>query len=112
MCKDAISRLFVEYFNDGEAMDFHAKIGTEEEKTALEKKYPEYADIGDSCGDYSSELLSGDNHKLKVMVSCADNKDFDFFQYAVDIMAQFIEEKAPELLNKAYDFKFLCMEYD
>lgn len=112
MCKDVVSRLFVEYFNDGECMDFHAKIGTEAEKIALEKKYPKYADIGDYCGDYCSEILFGDNDKLKVMVSCADNEDFDFFRYAVDIMAQFIEEKAPELLNKAYDFKFLCMEYD
>lgn len=25
---------------------------------------------------------------------------------------QFIEEKALELLKKAYDFKLLCMEYD
>ncbi|MBQ4522480.1 MAG: hypothetical protein IJA10_05940 [Lachnospiraceae bacterium] len=110
--KEVVSRLFVEYFNDGECMDFHVKIGTETEKTALEKKYPQYKDIGDSCGDYSSEILCGDNDRLKVMVSCADNDEFDYFQHAVDIMVQLIEEKAPHLLNKSDDFKLLCAEYD
>ncbi len=112
MCKDVVSRLFIEYFNDGEYMDFHVKLGTEAEKTALEKKYPEDKDIGDSCGDYPSEILCGDNDRLKVMVSCADNDEFDYFQYAVDIMVQFIEEKAPHILNRADDFKLLCAEYD
>ena len=67
MCKDLVSRLFIEYFDDGECMDFHAKIGTKAQKTALEEKYPDDSDIA---------------------------------------------EKAPELLNKADDFKFLCLEYD
>lgn len=112
MCKDAVSRLFIEFFNDGECMDFHVKLGTEAEKTALEKQYPEYEDIGDSCGDYPSEIFCGDNDRLKVMVSCADNDEFDYFQHAVDIMVQLIEEKAPHILNKADDFKLLCEEYD
>ena len=112
MCKDTVSRLFVEYFNDGEYMDFYAKVGTETEKTTLEKKYPEYANIGDSCGNYSSEILDGDNDRLKVMVSCADNEDFDYFGYATCIMAKFIEKEAPELLNKADDFKYMCSLYD
>lgn len=112
MCKEAVSRLFVEYFNDGECMDFHAKIGTEAQKMALEREYPEDDYISDSCGDYSSEILYGDNDRLQVMVLCADNDEFDYFQYAVDIMTKLMEEKAPQLLNKADDFKFLCMEYD
>lgn len=112
MCKDVVSRLFVEYFNDGEYMDFHVKLGTDADKTALEKKYPKYKDIGDSCGDYPSEILCGNNDRLKVMVSCADNDEFDYFQYAVDIMVQLIEEKALHILNKADDFKLLCVEYD
>lgn len=112
MCKDVVSRLFIEYFNDGEYMDFHVKLGTEAEKDALEKEYPKEKEIGDSCGDYPSEILDGDNDRLKVMVSCADNDEFDYFQYAVDIMVQLIEEKAPHILNKADDFRFLCAEYD
>lgn len=112
MCQDVVSRLFVEYFNDGEYMDFHAKIGTEAQKIALEKKYPQYQDISDSCGDYDSEMLDGDNDRLKIMISCADNEKFNYFKFAVDIMTQLIEEKACGKLNKADDFKFLCMEYD
>ena len=112
MCKDAVSRLFVEYFNDGEYMDFHVKIGTEADKSALEKKYPKYKDIGDSCGDYPSKILGGDNDRLKVMISCADNDEFDYFRYAVDIMIQVIKEKASHILKKADDFKFVCVEYD
>ena len=112
MCKDVVSRLFIEYFNDGECMDFHVKLGTEADKIALEKKYPEYKDIGDSCGDYSSEIFYGDNDRLKVMVACADNDDFDYFQYVVDIMVELIKEKAPQIINKTDEFKVLCVEYD
>jgi len=110
MCKDEVSRLFIEFFNDGEYMDFHVKLGTETEKAALEKEYPEDEDICDSCSDYSSEILCGDNDRLKVMVSCADNDEFDYFQRAVDIMVQLIEEQAPHVLNKTDDFKLLCEE--
>lgn len=112
LCKEKVSRLFVEYFNDGEYMDFHAKIGTESEKNALQEKYPQYKDIGDSCGDYRSENLAGDNGKLAILISCADNDEDDYFQLAVDIMTQMIEEEGAALLDKAEDFKFLCQEYD
>ncbi len=112
MCKEPVSRLFVEYFNDGESMDFHAKIGTEAEKLALEKAYRKYKDIADSCGDYKSENLEGDNEKLAILVSCADNDDEDFFQNAVDTMVEIIQEQGSALLNKAADFKFICAEYD
>ena len=112
LCKEPVSRLFVEYFNDGECMDFHAKIGTEAEKRALEKKYPQYDDIADSCGDYRAEILAGDNDWLAILVSCADNEEEDYFQLAVDIMVQIVEEEGTALLNKAADFQFRCGEYD
>lgn len=113
MCKEEVSRLFIEYFNDGEYMDFHAKIGTETQKKELEKKYPEYKDIADSCGDYPVEnIIYGDNDVFKIMISCANNDKMNFFQFAVDTMTERIAEKALEKLNKADDFKFLCMEYD
>ncbi|MBR4083424.1 MAG: hypothetical protein IKK33_03975 [Lachnospiraceae bacterium] len=112
LCKEKVSRLFVEYFNDGEYMDFHAKIGTEAEKNALQEKYPQYKDIGDSCGDYRAESLAGDNGKLAILISCADNDEDDYFQLAVDIMTQMIEEEGAALVDKAADFKFMCQEYD
>lgn len=113
MCKEVVSRLFIEYFNDGEYMDFHVKIGTEVQKNALEKKYPNSKDIADSCGDYPIEyIIDGDNDAFKIMISCADNDKMNFFQYAVDIMRERIAEKVLEKLNKADDFKFLSIEYD
>lgn len=112
MCKDVVSRLFIEYFNDGECMDFHAKIGTETQKKALEKEYPNNKNIADSCGDYPAENIEGNNDEFKIMVSCADNDKMNFFQFAVDIMTEQIAEKVLKKLNKADDFKFLCMEYD
>jgi hypothetical protein len=112
MCKDLVSRLFIEFFNDGECMDFHVKLGTEAEKAALEKRYPNVDNICDMSGDYSSKMLYGDNNRLKIMVLCANNNDFDYFQYAVDIMVKLIEEKAQNILNKSDDFKVICGEYD
>lgn len=112
MCKDTVSRLFIEYFKDGDCVDFHAKLGTEAQKIALEKKYPDCNEIADYCGDYNSEMIYGDNDRLKILVLCANNEETNYFQYAVDIMAQHIKENAVEKLNKAADFKFLCMDYD
>lgn len=111
-CKEVVSRLFLEYFNDGQYLDFHAKVGTEKQKIALEEKYPQYDDIADSCGDYPSDIIEGDNDELKVYILCADDNKMDFFQFAVDIMKEEIREKAVEQLNKSDDFKFMCDEYD
>jgi len=111
-CTDIVARLFIEYFWDGEAIDFHALLGTPAQKEALEKKYPKYDDIGDNSGDYSSDFIYGDNHTFGIMISCSEYEKFDFFQYAVDIMAERIKEKAVPMLHKSNDFKFICDMYD
>lgn len=112
MCKDTVSRVFIEYFNDGECMDIHAKIGTQAEKEAVEEKYPDIENASDYSGDYSSETLEGDNDRLKVLVACANKEEFNYFLYVVDIIAKYIEAEAPKLLNQADDYKFLCSDYD
>lgn len=112
MCKETISRLFIEYFNDGECIDFHAKIGTADQKAALEKKYPGVCSIIDSCGDYPGENIKGDNDRLKIMIRCADSEEMDFFQFAVALMTERIKEKALKSINISNDFKFICAEYD
>lgn len=114
MCKDLVARLFIEYFNDGACLDFHARIGTDIYKNKLLKKYPDdkYNPI-DNSGNYPvSGIIEGNNEKLMVMVLCANNYEMDFFQYAVDIMIERIGEKAPDRLNKTDDFKYICEEYD
>lgn len=105
-CKEKAARLFVEYFNDGEYLDYHVKIGTQAEMKSLPRECVDY------CGDYSAEIIKGDNDTLKVMVCCADNDEYDYFMLAVDIMNDIIREKALPLLDKTTDFKLICAEYD
>lgn len=111
-CTDVIARLFVEYFWDGEALDFHALLGTPEQKETLEKKYPNSDTIADSSGDYPSDFIYGDNETLSVMLYCADSDEFCFVQYAFDIMSERVRERTVDRLNKSDDFKFISMEYD
>ncbi|MDE6616588.1 MAG: hypothetical protein K2K35_08465 [Lachnospiraceae bacterium] len=107
-CQDKVSRLFTEKFNDGSCLDFHAKIGTKEQKEAVEAK--SYSTS--NPGDYPSEMIYGDNEALKVMVLCAGRDEMDFWGFATDIMEKRIEEKAVAKLDKAEDFEFLATEYD
>lgn len=125
-CREEVFRLFVEYFDDGDAMDYHAKIGTVAQKEELMEKYPNDPDIVDNCGDYPGKFIKGDNDGLAIRVKCAgglqeksdSDLDFalgdeeDFFRFAVDVMTKRIEEKIDGKLNLAKDFKFLCKEYD
>lgn len=87
-CTDKVARLFLEYFYDGQAVDFHAKIATKEQIEALNKAYDK-----DNPGDYPSDMIFGDTELLKVMILCTDNDKYLHFQYAVDIMAERIQEK-------------------
>lgn len=107
-CKDKVSRLFTEKFNDGGCLDFHAKIGTKEQKDAVVAK--SYST--DNPGNYPSEMIYGDNEALMVMVLCADRDEMDFWEMATGIMEKRVEEKAVAKLDKAEDFEFLATEYD
>lgn len=107
-CQDKVSRLFTEKFNDGHALDFHAKTGTKEQKDAVVAK--SYS--ADNPGNYPSEMIYGDNEALGIMVLCADNGKMDFWSFATGIMEERISEKAVAKLDKAEDFEFLATEYD
>ena len=110
---DTAARLFIEYFRDGEYFDFHAKIGTPEQKSTIEKKYPQYKDIADFAGGYPSENIYGDNDRLGIMLRCEDiEENYDLFNLAVDLMISRIKEKAVPKINKSDDFKFIVGEYD
>lgn len=110
---DVAARLFIEYFCDGDCYDFHAKIGTASQKTEIEKEYPDDEDVVDNPGDYPMDYLYyGDNDAFHILVACASDGMFRFFQYTVDLMAERIREQAVPLLQKTEDFKFICEEYD
>lgn len=110
-CTDVAARLFIDYFCDGEYMDYHAMIGTAEQMEAIRQKYPD-EDCSDNSGNYPSEFIEGDNEMLKTLVRCAQGYPSENFQYVVDIMSKHIEEYALPTLRKTEDFKYICNEYD
>ena len=110
-CTDVVARLFIDYYCDGDNMDYHAVIGTAAEMEAVRQK-GHYEDSCDYSGNYSSENIEGDNRMLITMVRCAEGHPSENFQYAVEIMSKHIEKYALATLRKTEDFKFICEEYD
>ena len=110
-CKDAVARLFVDYYIDSETIDYHAMIGTAAQMEAVRQKYHD-EDSCDCSGNYPSEYIKGDNKMLITMVRCAEGHPSANFQYAVEIMSKHIEKYALPALRRTEDFKFICEEYD
>ena len=118
--REKAARLFTEYYYDGEIMDYHAYIGTEEQKQKIKQKYPDDDSVVDNGGDYIiysedyTNLIYGDNNKLGTMVVCADtdSSETNFPDYAANIMNEYIRENAVDKLDKTDDFKFITGWYD
>jgi len=110
-CKDAVARLFVDYYIDSETIDYHAMIGTAAQMEAVRQKYHD-EDSCDCSGNYPSEYIKGDNKMLITMVRCAEGHPSENFLYAVEIMSKHIEKHALAALRKTEDFKYICAEYD
>ena len=110
-CIDVVARLFIDYYCDGDNMDYHAVIGTASQMETVRQK-GHYDDSCDYSGNYSSENIEGDNRMLITMVRCAEGHPSENFRYAVEIMSKHIEKYALAALSKTEDFKFICAEYD
>lgn len=110
-CIDVVARLFIDYYCDGDNMDYHAVIGTAAQMETV-KQNGHYKDSCDYSGNYSSENIEGDNRMLITIVRCAEGHPSENFQYAVEIMSKHIEKYALTALCKTEDFKFICAEYD
>ncbi len=110
-CIDVVARLFIDYYCDGDNMDYHAVIGTAAQMETV-KQNGHYKDSCDYSGNYSSENIEGDNRMLITIVRCAEGHPSENFQYAVEIMSKHIEKYALAALCKTEDFKFICAEYD
>lgn len=107
------ARLFVDYFCDGDAFDFHAVIGTDVELEDVRQKYPNNDDAQNCSGNYPMDYFyEGDNEAFHILVACARDGLFDYFRYTVDLMSEHVREKAVPLLQKTSDFAFICEEYD
>ena len=110
-CTDVMARLFIDYYCDGDNMDYHAVIGTAEQMETVRRKYRD-EDTCDNSGNYPSEYIEGDNRMLITMVRCAQGHPSENFRYAVEIMSKHIEKYALAALRKTEDFKYICAEYD
>ena len=110
-CIDVVARLFIDYYCDGDNMDYHAVIGTAAQMETV-KQNGHYKDSCDYSGNYSSENIEGDHRMLITIVRCAEGHPSENFQYAVEIMSKHIEKYALAALCKTEDFKFICAEYD
>ncbi len=110
-CTDVVARLFIDWYCDGDNMDYHAVIGTAAQTEAVRQKYRD-EDACDNSGDYPSEYIEGDNKMLITMVRCAEGHPSEIFRYAAEIMTEHIEKYALAALRKTEDFKFICEEYD
>ena len=110
-CIDVVARLFIDYYCDGDNMDYHAVIGTASQMETVRQK-GHYDDSCDYSGNYSSENIEGDNRMLITMVRCAEGHPSKNFRYAVEIMSKHIEKYALAALCKTEDYKFICAEYD
>ena len=110
-CTDVMARLFIDYYCDGDNMDYHAVIGTADQVEAVRQKYHD-EDSCDCAGNYPSENIEGDNRMLITMVRCAPGHPGENFRYAEEIMSKYIEEHALSAINRTVDFKYICAEYD
>ena len=110
-CTDVMARLFIDYYCDGDNMDYHAVIGTAEQMDAVRREYRD-EDACDNSGNYPSESIEGDNQMLITMVRCAEGHPSENFQYAVEMMSKHIRKHALAALRKIEDFKYICAEYD
>lgn len=112
--KEKISRLFIEHFYDGQAVDFAARTGTPEDMKNIFARYGDGNDAVDNSGDYPFEnRIEADNDTLGKMLSCTeDNFCVELYYFAVYVMTERIKNNVLDKLNKTDDFKFLDVEYD
>lgn len=120
-CKEKVSRLFIEYYRDCEAMDFAAKIGTVAEKQVLIDSLGEKANrrdfvemVTNNSGNYPHEKrIECDRYTLEIMMLCANpDIQIELLDMAIDVMTNIIRDNVVDKLNKSDDFKFIAEEYD
>lgn len=112
--KQKLARLFIEYFYDGEAVDFSVKPATSADVQAVIDSYDGSLDAIDNCGDYPyKNRISCDNDTLKIMLSCT-SPDFsdDLFGFAVYVMTNRIKDRVLDVIDKTKDFKLIAGMYD
>lgn len=108
-----VSRLFFEYFYDGEAADFAVKFGTPADMDEIRARYSADTDATDNSGDYPSERrFPCDTALFSLMLRCAPLNTEGLFDAAVKSMMVQIRERVLPQLHKTEDFRVIAEEYD
>lgn len=110
--KQILSRLFVEYFYDGEAVDIAAKTATAEETRAVIDYYKGDITVADNSGDFDNRIEL-DWETLGVMLMCTNgNFRSKLFYKAAETFEERLKSRVLDKIGKTEDFKFISEEYD
>lgn len=110
--KQILSRLFVEYFYDGEAVDIAAETATAEETQAVIDYYKGDITAADNYGNFNNRIQL-DNEALGVMLMCTNgNFRSKLFYKAVETFEERLKSRVLDKIGKNGDFKFISEEYD
>lgn len=109
-----LTRIFIEKFYDGEAVDIAAKTATAEEVQAVIDEYDGEIAAADNSGNFPLENRIGlACETLGVMLMCADgllrNRLFD---KAVETFAERVRSRVLKKGEFTEDFRFIVEEYD
>ncbi|MDE6664569.1 MAG: hypothetical protein K2K14_00015 [Ruminococcus sp.] len=126
--KRKVSRLFIDYFYDGESVNFLVNIYTPEDVQQVLDDYHKYIEskgknykrrdypVADSSGNYRNypnNSIVPDIDTLRIMLLCTDNGfDCELYDFSIHVMTERIKNNVLDKLDKTDDFKFIAEEYD
>lgn len=112
--KQTLSRLFIEKFYDGEAVDIAAKTATAEEMRTVIDEYEGKTYTADNSGNYPEEnRIETDCETLGVMLMCTDGYFQNMlFEKAVKTFEERVQGNVLQKIKVTDDFKFISEEYD
>ncbi|MBR0484984.1 MAG: hypothetical protein IJJ69_09440 [Oscillospiraceae bacterium] len=111
------SRIFIEYFFDGQAVDIAVRTGSPEDMQKIiayyQEKYPGDTGAEDNAGDYPfKNRIEFDSETFRILLACARHElSGEFFRFAVHALEEEIPKVFP-IIDKTEDFKFISEEYD
>lgn len=126
--KEKVSRLFIDYFYDGQSVNFLVNIYTPEDVQKVIDDYNKYIEskgknykrrdypVEDSSGnypDYPNNSIVPDIETLRIMLLCAEEFfSCELYGFSVYVMTERIKENVLDKIDKTDDFKFIAEEYD
>lgn len=112
--KGEVSRLFFDYFYDGDAVDFAVTLGTPEDMAEIRAHYGEDTEAVNNSGDYpQKKRIECSNAEFRILLLCAPPEQREaIFRSTVRQLIDNISKKVLPKLNKAPDFQVIAEEYD